>query len=203
MSNFDNAYGTDTLDSKIRSRFVDNNNGLNVHILEAGFEDGKRPVVLLLHGHPELAYSWRKQLVPLANQGFHVIAPDLRGSGRTTGWENGFDCNLDQFSLYNNVQDMIGLIYALGCKSVAAVAGHDFGSPTAALCSFIRPDIFKSLIIMSTPWPGIPQFPFDSANLSKDSKQYDPTLTKSMEEQLGSLVPPRKIIQTPTLNYHK
>ena len=200
MNSNKNAYGTDTLDPKIRSRFVYNNNGLNVHILEAGFEEaesekGSRPVVLLLHGHPELAYSWRKQLVPLADQGFHVIAPDLRGSGRTTGWETGFDCNLDQFSLYNNVQDMIGLVYALGYKSVAAVAGHDFGSPAAALCSFIRPDIFKSLIIMSTPWPGTPQFPFDSANLSKDATNYDPTLTKSMEEQLGSLVPPRKHYQ--------
>lgn len=64
MNTSKNAYGTDTLDSKIRSRFVDNNNGLNVHILEVGFEDSNRPVLLLLHGHPELAYSWRKQLVP-------------------------------------------------------------------------------------------------------------------------------------------
>lgn len=80
MSNYDNAYGRDTLDSEIRSRFVDNNNGLNVHILEARFEEGNRPIVLLLHGHPELAYSWRNQLVPVANQGFHVIAPDLRGN---------------------------------------------------------------------------------------------------------------------------
>ena len=195
MNNYDNAYGTNTLESGIRSRFINNNNGLNVHILEAGFEEGDRPVVLLLHGHPELAYSWRKQLVPLAEQGFHVIAPDLRGSGRTTGWEEGFDCNLDAFSLYNNVQDMIGLIYALGYKSVTAVAGHDFGSPAAALCAFIRPDIFKSLIIMSTPWPGTPQLPFNTANLPESETRYDPTLTKSMEAQLGSLVPPRKHYQ--------
>lgn len=195
MSAYSNAYGTDTLRAGIRSRFVDNNNGLNVHILEAGHEVKDRPLVLLLHGHPELAYSWRKQLVPLAKKGFHVIAPDMRGSGRTTGWENGYDCDLDQFSLYNNVQDMIGLIFALGHKSVAAVAGHDFGSPVAALCCFIRPDIFKSLMIMSTPWPGTPQFPFDTALSPKDSKVYDPTLTKSMEDQLASLVPPRKHYQ--------
>jgi len=59
MNSNKNAYGTDTLDPKIRSRFIDNNNGLSVHILEAGFEEadsekGSRPVVLLLHGHPEL-----------------------------------------------------------------------------------------------------------------------------------------------------
>ena len=195
MGSHENAYGTNTLDPAIRSRFVDNNNGLNVHILEAGFEQDNRPLVLLLHGHPELAYSWRKQLVPLAEQGFHVIAPDLRGSGRTTGWEDGFDCNLDQFSLYNNVQDMIGLVYALGYTSVAAVAGHDFGAPAASLSSFIRPDIFKSLIIMSTPWPGTPQFPFNTAHLPKNNDSYDPTLTQSMEAQLGSLTPPRKHYQ--------
>jgi pimeloyl-ACP methyl ester carboxylesterase len=59
-----------------RSRFVSNGNGLTVHVLEAGFEGQDRPCVLLLHGFPELAYSWRKVMVPLAAAGFHVIAPD-------------------------------------------------------------------------------------------------------------------------------
>lgn len=58
---------------KSKSRFVDNNNGLNVHVLEAGFEEDNRPLVLLLHGHPELAYSWRKQLVPLAEQVVKIL----------------------------------------------------------------------------------------------------------------------------------
>jgi pimeloyl-ACP methyl ester carboxylesterase len=195
MQTQNNAYETDTLDPGIRSRFVNNNNDLKVHVLEAGFETKDRPLVILLHGHPELAYSWRKQLIPLAEQGYHVIAPDLRGSGRTTGWEEGFDCDLENFTLYNNARDIIGLAYALGYKSVAAVVGHDFGSPLAALCTLIRPDIFTSLIIMSTPWPGSPQFPFNTANLTDDEKQYDPTLTKSMEDQLASLSPPRKHYQ--------
>jgi pimeloyl-ACP methyl ester carboxylesterase len=63
----------------VRSRFVSDVNGLRMHILEAGFEDSHRPCVLLLHGFPELAYSWRKVMLPLAEAGFHVVAPDQRG----------------------------------------------------------------------------------------------------------------------------
>ena len=69
----------------IRSRFVDNVNGLRMHVLEAGFETPGRPALLLLHGFPELAYSWRKVMLPLAAAGYHVFAPDVRGYGRTSG----------------------------------------------------------------------------------------------------------------------
>src|SRR5436305_10914131 len=68
----------------VRSRYVPDVNGLTMHILEAGWE-GERPLVLLLHGFPELAFSWRKVIVPLAEAGFHVVASDQRGYGRTTG----------------------------------------------------------------------------------------------------------------------
>ena len=71
----------------LRARYVPDINGLRIHILESGFETPDRPCVLLLHGFPELAYSWRKIMPPLAAAGFHVIAPDLRGYGRTTGWD--------------------------------------------------------------------------------------------------------------------
>ena len=73
------------LPAGIRSRFVEHINGLTVHILEAGYEAPGRPCLLLLHGFPEIAYSWRKIMAPLAAAGFHVVAPDLRGYGRTTG----------------------------------------------------------------------------------------------------------------------
>ena len=83
-------FGASTLPNGIRSRFVNGVNGLRMHILEAGFEDddglGPRPCLLLLHGFPELAYSWRKVMEPLAQKGYHVVAPDERGYGRTTGW---------------------------------------------------------------------------------------------------------------------
>ena len=71
----------------IRSRYVEGINGLRMHVLEAGFETKGRPCVLLLHGFPELAFSWRKVMPELAAAGYHVIAPDQRGYGRTTGWD--------------------------------------------------------------------------------------------------------------------
>jgi alpha/beta hydrolase fold len=80
-------YGNGTLPPGIRSRPIANVNGLTVHILEAGHESRGRPAVLLLHGFPELAYSWRKVMLPLAAAGYHVIAPDQRGYGRTIGWD--------------------------------------------------------------------------------------------------------------------
>ena len=75
------------LPSGIRARFLDGINGLRVHLLEAGYESAGRRCLLLLHGFPELAYSWRKVMPVLAAAGFHVVAPDQRGYGRTTGWD--------------------------------------------------------------------------------------------------------------------
>jgi pimeloyl-ACP methyl ester carboxylesterase len=158
------AYGESTLPSGIRSRFINNINGLTMHILEAGFGDNNRPCILLLHGFPELAYSWRKQMLPLADAGFHVIAPDQRGYGRTTGWDGNYDGDLGSFRLFNLVKDMLSLIFALGIRTVAAVVGHDFGSPVAAYCSLIRPDVFRSVVLMSAPFAGPPQLPFNTSN---------------------------------------
>ena len=73
----------------LRSRFVENINGLTMHMLEAGFEDKNRPCVLLLHGFPEIAYSWRKVMLPIASAGFHVVAPDQRGYGAHHGLGRG------------------------------------------------------------------------------------------------------------------
>ena len=84
-------YPPEWLPDGVRSRFVHGINGLRLHVLEAGFESPGRPAVLLLHGFPELAYSWRSVMVPLAEAGYHVIAPDQRGYGRTTGWDDDYD----------------------------------------------------------------------------------------------------------------
>ena len=80
-------------------------NGLTVHVLEAGFETPHRPLVLLIHGFPELAFSWRKLLLPLAEAGFPVVAPDQRGYGRTTGWIADFDDDVAPFRLLNLARD--------------------------------------------------------------------------------------------------
>ena len=87
-------YRQEWLPDGVRSRFVNNVNGLRVHVLEAGFETPNRPALLLLHGFPELAYSWRNVMKPLADAGYHVFAPDVRGYGRTTGWDSNYDGDL-------------------------------------------------------------------------------------------------------------
>ena len=88
----------------IRARTIDRINGLKMHVLEAGFETADRPALLLLHGFPELAYSWRKVMLPLAAAGYHVIAPDQRGYGRTLGWDDRYDADLAPFRMMNLVR---------------------------------------------------------------------------------------------------
>src|SRR5215469_5823306 len=148
----------------IRSRFVEDVNGLRMHVLEAGFDPRGRPLVLLLHGFPELAYSWRKVILPLAAAGFHVVAPDLRGYGRTTGWDGNYDGDLASFRLLNAVRDALGLVSALDYRDAALVAGHDFGASVAAWCALVRPDVFRSVALMSAPFAGPPALPFDIAD---------------------------------------
>jgi pimeloyl-ACP methyl ester carboxylesterase len=145
-----------SLPAGIRARFIDGINGLKIHVLEAGFQAEGRPMVLLLHGFPEIAYSWRKVMPALAEAGFHVVAPDQRGYGRTTGWSASYDTDLTPFRLVNLVRDMMGLIAALGRTSVTAVVGHDFGASAAAWCALVRPDLFRSLVLMSAPFGGPP-----------------------------------------------
>ena len=154
--------GPDVLPSGIRARFVQGINGLTVHMLEAGYETPGRPCLLLLHGFPELAWSWRKVMVPLAAAGFHVVAPDQRGYGRTTGWDPNYDGDLASFRMLNLVRDAMGLVSALGYRSVEAVVGHDFGASVAAWCAVVRPDVFKRMAIMSAPFAGPPALPFDT-----------------------------------------
>ncbi len=103
-----------TLPAGIAARFVDNGNGLRMHVLEAGHEaHGRppgRPCLLLLHGFPELAYSWRKIMAPLTEAGFHVVAPDQRGYGRTTGWDGAYDGDVGSFRMLSLVRDTLGLL---------------------------------------------------------------------------------------------
>lgn len=140
---------------------------LTLHILEAGATPARdRPLVVLLHGFPEIAYSWRRVLPQLAAAGFYAVAPDQRGFGRTVGWDNrGYEAaDLTSFSLTSLVRDVVMLVHALGYRSVRCVAGHDCGAITAAACALIRPDFFKSIVLMSHPFNGSPSLPFNTAN---------------------------------------
>ena len=174
----------------IRSRFVEDINGLRMHVLEAGYETLGRPCILLLHGFPELAFSWRKVMPALASAGYHVIAPDQRGYGRTTGWDGAYDGDLSSFRLLNLVRDALGLVSAFGYRSIDAVVGHDFGSSVAAWCALVRPDVFRSVVLMSAPFAGPPPLPFDTANAAPKPKRDDP-----VHRQLAALPRPRKHYQ--------
>ncbi len=185
-------YGNETLPMGIRSRMVSNVNGLDVHVLEAGFEVPGRPAVLMLHGFPELAYSWRKTMVPLAAAGYHVIAPDRRGYGRTTGWDDAYDVDLGLFGSLNMVRDALALVTAFGYRSVAAVVGHDFGSPVAAWCSLIRPDVFRSVVMMSAPFSGPPALPFNTTDQAQPADATELQPGDKIDAQLAALDPPRK-----------
>jgi pimeloyl-ACP methyl ester carboxylesterase len=187
-------YGNGTIRAGIRSRQIANVNGLTVHILEAGYETPGRPAVLLLHGFPELAYSWRKVMPSLANAGFHVIVPDQRGYGRTIGWDDSYDADPDPFRILNMTRDAIGLVYALGHRSVAMVVGHDAGAPVASWCALIRPDIFRSITIMSSPFEGPPSLPFGTGNSGASLPR--PAVTDDeLDAELAKLHPPRKYYQ--------
>jgi pimeloyl-ACP methyl ester carboxylesterase len=137
----------------IRSRRVEGVNGLSMHCLEAG--EAGRPCVLLLHGFPELAYSWRKVMPALAAAGYYVVAPDQRGYGGTTGWDGRYDGDLGSYRMLNLVQDALALLARLQVDK-AHVVGHDFGSPVAAYCALTRPEVFRSVVLMSAPFGGTP-----------------------------------------------
>jgi pimeloyl-ACP methyl ester carboxylesterase len=181
-------YGQRTIPKGIRSRLIDNGNGLVMHVLEAGFEEPRRPCIVLLHGFPELAYSFRHQLLPLSSAGFHVIAPDLRGYGLTARGPVSFPDSLVPYMVVNRVTDVLGLVRAMGYERVACVVGHDWGGPTAEWCARIRPDVFKSVVSMSTPFGGAPPLPLDSAERSGSAAPHP-----GIEAALAALPRPRKL----------
>ena len=174
----------------LRSGFVRHINGLHMHVLKAGFERRDRPLILLLHGFPELAYSWRKVMLPLAAAGYRVVAPDQRGYGRTTGWDADYDGDFSRFRVLSVVRDALWLVSALGCREAAMVAGHDFGASVAGLCALVRPDVFRSVALMS-PFSGPPALPFDTVDNPLQPKPPEPDI----HDELAKLDRPRKHCQ--------
>ncbi|MCZ6871638.1 MAG: alpha/beta hydrolase [Gammaproteobacteria bacterium] len=184
----------DLLPDGIRSRFIDGINGLRMHFLEAGYESAARPCVLLLHGFPELAYSWRRVMPRLAAAGYHVVAPDQRGYGRTSGWDGDYDGDLASYRFLNLIRDALGLVWALGHRSVASVVGHDFGSPVAAWCALVRPDVFESVALMSAPFAGTPVLASGALAAASEGPTNGGQRTP-LHEALAGLDPPRKHYQ--------
>jgi pimeloyl-ACP methyl ester carboxylesterase len=182
-------YGGTTLPPGVHPRLVANVNGLTVNMLEAGTPG--RPLVLLLHGFPNLGYSWRKVMPALAAAGYYAVAPDLRGYGRTTGWDNSFDADFIEFLSLNQVRDQIALVHALGYRTVAMVVGHDTGAGIAVNSAVIRPDIFLRLIFLGGQGgPPPASFPFNIANgAPMPSAGYT---NAELDAAYAQLDPPRK-----------
>ena len=189
MQSEDN-YGNGTLPSQIRSNVCKGVNGLDIHYLEAGFEGKNKPLIILLHGFPELSYSWRKIILPLSESGYHVVAPDQRGFGATTGWDNSYVSDLSSYYQVNLVRDILGFVSALGYAKVASIIGHDSGAAVAGWSALIRPDIYNSVVLM-TPFAGASVLPIDTSK--KLSIYKDPVDTIS--EDLAALPRPRKHYQ--------
>jgi pimeloyl-ACP methyl ester carboxylesterase len=122
-------------------------NGIRMHVAEAG----QGPLVVLCHGFPESWFSWRHQLLALADAGYHAVAPDQRGYGQTTA-----PPAIEQYTLLHLVGDMVGLVGALG-ETTAVIVGHDWGAPVAWHAALLRPDVFRGVVGLSVPF--IPRRP--------------------------------------------
>ncbi|MCV7259516.1 epoxide hydrolase [Mycobacterium shimoidei] len=118
-------------------------NGVRLHTIEAG-ERGS-PVVVLAHGFPELAYSWRHQIPVLAAAGYHVLAPDQRGYGRSSRRDAISDYNIAELSA-----DLVGLLDDVGAER-AVFVGHDWGAPVAWSSAQLHPDRVAAVAGFSVP----------------------------------------------------
>lgn len=116
---------------------------VDLHVAEAGPPDG--PTVLLLHGFPECWYSWRHQLEALAADGFHVVAPDQRGYGRSDAPDA-----IEAYTILHMVGDALGVLDAMGAER-AIVVGHDWGAPVAWHTALLRPDRVQGVVALSVP----------------------------------------------------
>jgi pimeloyl-ACP methyl ester carboxylesterase len=128
---------------------------LSMHVAQAG----EGPLVLLCHGFPECWYSWRHQLVALAAAGYHAVAPDMRGYGRTDA-----PAAVEAYTLLHLVGDMTGLLAVLG-EEQAVIVGHDWGSMVAWSAAQLRPDRFRGVVGMSVPF--LPRMPVRPTTMMK------------------------------------
>jgi len=148
----------------IKSHKTNISTGLNVHYLEASlnkYKEQNQPIVLLLHGFPELSFSWRKIMPILAKEGFKVIAPDMRGYGLTSGGGKKYNSDISEYRLMSLSTDIISFLSSLNISKVDLLVGHDAGSSVAGVSAMIRPDIFRSVVMMSAPYTGAPDIKTD------------------------------------------
>nr|POF07089.1 epoxide hydrolase a [Quercus suber] len=173
------------LPDNVVSRSIDctSSCGLNFHTLQAGKQGD--PLILFVHGFPELAYSWRKILPVIAAQGYYCVAPDQRGYGRTTGWAKVpfEETKVEDYVFTNLVRDLVCLTYKLGYTELKCIVGHDFGAVSSAMAALMRPDIFKATVQMSHPHHAPPLPPLGDSM---------PAPKPDIQAELSKLDPPRK-----------
>jgi pimeloyl-ACP methyl ester carboxylesterase len=127
--------------SELTQRIIESN-GIHLNIAEKG----SGPLVLLVHGFPESWYSWRHQIDALAAAGFHAVAPDMRGYGKSDQPEA-----IDQYTIFHLVGDVVGILDALQTPR-AAIVGHDWGATVAWQAALMRPDRFRAVVSLSVPF---------------------------------------------------
>lgn len=128
----------------VRFRFIETN-GIRMRTAEAGDEG---PLVLLAHGFPESWYSWRHQLTAIADAGYRVVAPDMRGYGETDAPPEVDDYDIEQLAA-----DMVGVLDEMGDEQ-AVIIGHDWGALVAWYSVLLHPSRFSGLVAMSVPYGG-------------------------------------------------
>lgn len=159
-------------------------NGIQMHIAE----QGEGPLIVLCHGFPESWYSWRNQIPALAEAGYHVVAPDQRGYGKTDKPHA-----IEEYNIFKLTGDIIGLVKALD-KKEAIIIGHDWGAPVAWTCCLLRPDLFKGLALLSVPYSprrdgSIPPIEAAKAAGREDGREFyqvtfqDPSRTEAIFDQ--------------------
>ncbi|MGW2318778.1 alpha/beta hydrolase [Streptomyces sp. NPDC001118] len=131
-------------------------------------EQGRGPLVLLVHGFPESWYSWRHQLPALAAAGYRVVAMDVRGYGRSSK-----PVAVDAYRMLDLVADNVAVVEALGERS-AVVVGHDWGATIAATSALTRPDVFRAVGLLGVPYspPGGPRPSDVFARMGGDEEFY-------------------------------
>lgn len=127
--------------------------GVRLHFID----EGNGPVVMLIHGFPESWYSWKNQITPLAEAGYRVIVPDMRGYGQSSK-----PIEIAEYRITELVQDCIRILDSIGAKT-AAIVGHDWGAPIAWTAAWTRPDRFTSVVGLSVPFGGRSMVPVAGA----------------------------------------
>jgi pimeloyl-ACP methyl ester carboxylesterase len=150
-------------------------NGIRMHYVE----EGAGPLVVLLHGFPEFWHAWRHQFGPLADAGYRVVAPDMRGYGQTDR-----PVQLEAYDIFQLAGDIVGLVNALG-EPGAVVVGHDWGAWIASHLALLRPDLFRALVLLSVPY--VPRRPMNQSQWEQQAYPgkifYQAGLRSPMAEQ--------------------